>query len=362
MQNQGVIMKTKLLFTFLLLGLPFFGAADEKPVPCEYSNLVLARPVDALSDFHEEAKNAGEKVCKNFFGITPDERSNIVKSVSDYTTAASTVLFQLYDNELFTGLHERVEVWSDLVNSNYMNPVYLPFLQTAEFDRNNDYIWQVFIKASENNFPALEYNLSKDDRYETACKSLLDGVSGCNNVFEQVSIAANPFSALVKEKLLEDNGEKLALLQADWQEFIDDARYQTPLDVWATTLAYSERYSGKGLSGPPPIQYFLFRPTAVYERIDSLPDGDQDKASLAVEWVGFNHWKRGVGVSIISTYRDSAFTSDIGTGLMVYVDNTYSFGFTHRGKNDNSFFVNIDVLEWLGDKLEVYEQYKDKMF
>lgn len=353
-------MKLRLLISIFALMYLKTAIGDEAPIICDYSNIKVTKPIEAFSNLHEVSKSTGEIVCKNIFQITPAETSTIEKHVEKYTSMTSATIAQLYDKTLFAGLPERANIWADLVNANYTDAVYLSFMQSAEFDRNGDYIWQVFIKAYENGVPPLEYKLTLD--HESSCQSALKGSLGCNVLFEKVSVAVNPFTALVKDKLLTDNGNKLAGLQKDWQDFIDNARYQTPLDVWATTLAYSDHYSGKGLSGPPPTQYFLLRPTLVYERIGDLPDGDQDEVSIAIEWFGMNFWKEGIGGSFISTYRDSRHTSDVGTGLMLHIDNTYSFGFTHRGKNENSVFLNIDILEWVGDKMDTYEKYKAKMF
>ena len=151
-------------------------------------------------------------------------------------------------------------------------------------------------------------------------------------------------------------------MQKNWNLFLDEARYQTPLDIWATTELFSDQFKGKGLTGPPPIQYFIFHPTLVYEHIGGLPEGDKEDFAIAIEWYGMNWWKQKIGFSVVSTYKDKAETNDVSIGLMFHIDNAYSFGFTHRGSNDNGIFLNVDLLEFFGDKTKMYKKYKSKMF
>ena len=75
-----------------------------------------------------------------------------------------------------------------------------------------------------------------------------------------------------------------------------------------------------------------------------------------------NWWKQKIGFSVVSTYKDKAETNDVSIGLMFHIDNAYSFGFTHRGSNDNGIFLNVDLLEFFGDKTKMYKKYKSKMF
>jgi len=170
--------------------------------------------------------------------------------------------------------------------------------------------------------------------------------------------AALTFQFHYTDQILKDNGMKLESLQNQWTSFIDDARYQTPLDVWVTTKWYEEYFKRDQLSGPPPTQLFLLHPTLVYEHLPDAEKGSKDDLSLAVEWGGINWWRKGIGFSVASVYKDRKSEPAVGHGLMIHVKNKYSFGYIERNDGDNSFFINVDLMELFGNKQEKYDKYK----
>ena len=180
----------------------------------------------------------------------------------------------------------------------------------------------------------------------------------CRAASENLESAINPAFILLNTAMAKKNGKLLGELQTDWKLFIKEARYQSPLDVWATTAIQSNQFNGADLVGPPELQIFFLRPSIVFEHINELEKGDRDDVSLAVEWAGLNWWKKGFGFSVTSIYNDRKEADTVGHGLTLHIKNKYSFGYVHRNNDKGSFFFNIDLLEFFGENKDVYKQYK----
>jgi hypothetical protein len=346
-----------LAFIAVAMSFNVYAKTDSESLKCEFDESQLSKPVLPLEDLHKSARMAGLDICKNFLRILPEEQEIFEQRLTAFTSKVEETLRMMYPSDLFPGFAERATLWSQGVTNNTEDYRYLQFLSDGNILKGEDNVpnWEVW-----NNMNAYLPRLSYEVTAERVkfCQNALPNSVSCSDTFQQVKDAAKPFHLLISNYVLQKNGEKLTALQSDWKDFIDNARYQTPLDVWFTTIINREDFHGMDLVGPPSTQYFLLRPSLVYERIDSAPAGARDDIKLAVEWIGFNWWKKGFGMSVTSTYRDSAEVDAVGIGLTFHISNQYSIGFTHRGDNDNSVFFNIDLLEWFGDKKSVYEKYK----
>ena len=153
-------------------------------------------------------------------------------------------------------------------------------------------------------------------------------------------------------------GTHVAGIEKGWQSFMDDARFQTTLDVWFTTLWYSDKWKSADLQGPPPVQYFVLHPTLIYSYMPDASRGEELKPVPAVEWFGMNWWQTKVplGFSITSVYNDRPDGNAFLHGLTVHVDNAYSFGMVGTG-DERTFFVNLDLMDWFTDKKGKYDKY-----
>ncbi|MBT1452056.1 hypothetical protein KJ365_14275 [Glaciecola sp. XM2] len=314
----------------------------------------------SLTELNKKAREAGQVICENYLQVLPEEQQAVGMRLDAFTLEVENTVNELFSEQLFPGLSSRIGLWSRNLHANTDDYRYLQFLEDGNTAKGDDFTpyWEVWDKNNDQ-LSRLSFELN-DDRMQS-CAEAIAGVQSCEDVFAQIRRAAAPFQTQVSQYMLEQNGEKLAQMQNDWNMFIEQARYQTPLDVWLTTLIYRNDYQGIDLAGPPSTQYFLLRPSLVFEHIGNAPDGSKDDLSLAVEWVGVNWWRKGIGLSITSTYRDAAQVSSVGTGITVHINNRYSIGVTHRGSNDNAIFLNIDLLELFGEKKAVYQAYKDDL-
>jgi hypothetical protein len=158
----------------------------------------------------------------------------------------------------------------------------------------------------------------------------------------------------------------LTLKDKEWTTYIEDARSQTFVDIVVTSWLYEWAF-GKGdhdFRSPPKVQWFALRPNVLIENVSSAADGDQVKESLALEVIGLNYWEDACfglacGASIIVNYSDRNGVDDTGWGLMLHVDNSYSFGVTDHG-GETGLFVTVDLLKLFQDKKSSFDDYKEK--
>lgn len=159
--------------------------------------------------------------------------------------------------------------------------------------------------------------------------------------------------------------QHVAALDADWAQFTKEARSQTFTDIWLTTFLYNRTENfDHYLQGPPKTQYFTLHPSIIIENVSDALDGEQLNEAIAIEVIGFNRWKGAMvcfglpcGASVIATYSDRPDIKESGWGLMVHLDNKYSFGATKHGKH-TGFFVTLDLLKIFESKKTQIEAYR----
>jgi hypothetical protein len=202
--------------------------------------------------------------------------------------------------------------------------------------------------------------LGSDDK----CKAIGYGgkanpFDSCNDMGEELQKAIDVVGAFRTIDQLDTVGKYVVGLENSWKKFVDYARFQTTLDVMVTTWAFSDKWKSAELQGPPPIQYFLLHPMLTYTYMSDATRGEELKPVPAVEWIGVNFWKAKVplGASITSIYNDRPNGKKFLLGLTIHVDNSYSIGMAGTG-NERTFFMNLDLMEWFGDKKEKFNKYQ----
>ncbi|MDD1782439.1 hypothetical protein LRP49_14805 [Enterovibrio sp. ZSDZ35] len=150
-----------------------------------------------------------------------------------------------------------------------------------------------------------------------------------------------------------------------WDTYFDEARSQTFLDRMVTARFNRDALKSNEFVLPPKYQYFFLHPSVLMEYVDKAADGNQFEAALAVEWFGINSWQScfgsdfACGASLVSTYSDRAGVDDVGHGLMLHIDNSYSFGATTRD-GDVGYFVTVDLLKLFEDKKTEVKAWQDR--
>jgi hypothetical protein len=148
---------------------------------------------------------------------------------------------------------------------------------------------------------------------------------------------------------------------ADWKDFLDSSRSQTPLEVWLNSIAFDGTKSST-FSNAPDYQWIVLHPNAVVENVKDAVDGEETQEALVVDLVGINFWRQKrwyvpSGASIVTAYSDRNDTEDWGYGLAIHFRSKYSVGWAdHDG--DGGFFISFDLLDLVADKKKMIEKYK----
>ncbi len=194
---------------------------------------------------------------------------------------------------------------------------------------------------------------------ETECQS--HNYSSCLAFFNDIQSVTNLHNHFIRKTYTDQVLFDIRQIRDDWTKFSDESRFQTPLDILFTSYIYSDELSdGLNLQAPPKFQYFLLHPSLVIDHFSDAQGGGKNEIGIAVEWIGINDWdaKLPWGVSLASVYADREQGRSVGHGVMLHINNTFSFGMVSRGGGDNSIFVNIEFMEWFADKKDMYESYK----
>ncbi len=349
------------LFVALSVLVTISSYADESDVKviCEYDDGYFDKFKTQHQPLQDLAKVVGPQLCKNVLGINSEEVASFDNALKKYALLANANIQQTFPEQIFTGVADITQLWEEQLNNykvsvDYLTPINFKFSDLGRDVGAKKYSLRLSLPPHKQN--TLQWNI--DRKQKELCKnSFLD--MDCNDAVESLKAAIKPAFSLFNTVILKNNGKLLGQLQGDWKAFIKDARYQTPLDVWFTTALQSNKFHRTDLTGPPQWQAFLLRPSFVYEHINDLEKGNKDDVSMALEWVGINWWKTGIGFSVTSVYSDRPETSAVGTGFTLHIKNKYSFGYIHRKDNKGSIFFNLDLLEVLGENKDVYKKYKE---
>lgn len=368
--NNIYLIKIMLATTFLSFSLVTGVMAQDdnnksQIIDCNYKDGYPDNLKTDRKSLQIKALEVGEKICLSSLKVLPGETIEITETLNSFALDAKNEFDQMFPDKTFNGATEISQVWYDLATrptNDYRNYTLIEGERKPDPDRPriNDFELKLYAVPSSKKL----YTMNKNQ--ENQCIKLIDDsnipapndVKDCKNALDLWRNAVSPFQYLYSNRVLENNGKKIINLQNQWKSFIDESRYQTPLDVWATTVWHSDQFKRHHLSGPPSTQLFLLHPAIVYEHLSNADKGSKDDFSLAIEWGGINWWQSGFGFSITSVYKDRKDQPSLGTGLTFHIKNQYSFGYVYRDGGDDSIFFNIDLLEWFGEKEEKYKKYK----
>lgn len=368
--NNKYIIKMMSVTAFLSISLVTGVMAqgdDNMPqtIDCNYKDGYPDSLKTDRKNLQDKALEVGQEICLSSLKVLPGETIEITEMLNGFALDAKNEFDQMFPDTTFNGAAEVSQIWYDLATrptNDYRNYSLIEGERKPDPDRPRVKNFELKLYAVPSSKKL--YKMNQDQKNQ--CAKLIDdsnisapnNVKDCKNALDLWRNAVSPFQYLYSARVLENNGEKITNLQSQWKSFVDESRYQTPLDVWATTTWYSDQYKSKYLTGPPPMQLFLLHPIIVYEHLPDSDKGSKEDVSLAIEWGGINWWQSGFGFSITSVYKDRNDQPSVGTGLTFHIKNKYSFGYAYRDGGDDSIFFNIDLLEWFGEKEEKYEKYK----
>ncbi|WP_290649122.1 hypothetical protein [Aquisalimonas sp.] len=151
-----------------------------------------------------------------------------------------------------------------------------------------------------------------------------------------------------------------ALLQEDWERYLDTARSQTLLELTINSALY-RRTEDARFDPPPNRQLIVLHPNLVMEFVDGAESGQKLKEALMVEIIGVNYWRQErwylpSGASVMTVYSDRADVNDWGYGVSLHFANLYTLGVSRRS-GDAGVFLSIDLLKLVEDRRTVLEHF-----
>jgi hypothetical protein len=319
---------------------------------CDVSTLIAIPTV--FSDIKDEAIKLTKTECEYALSkavgepkFTPEDIQLMREQFAqDTSKKVQTVFTDVKDFDVF------IEHWTSLVAKG----------KQANLSYSSDLMSGTTIKLSSR---WLNPNASASLKSELNCKNYTynnqpAGFSSCSHAGKDFTTTLNIPHTFSKYNQLSKVSDHVTSIATNWQSFVDNSRFQTSLDVLATTLFYSDNWKRADLQGPPPIQYFALHPSMVYSYMKDGTRGDEMKLSPAVEWFGMNWWNNKtipLGFSITSVYNNRPIGKKFLSGLSLHIDNNYTFGVVGTG-DDRTFYVNIDLMAWFTDKKGKYNKYK----
>lgn len=310
-----------------------------------------------LKDAQKAAINSANVLCKYSLQVIDDDNIAIRDNVEPFARLAGEGIISTFPDDPFTGTKALVNSWQQQVLKFKENKDFMSGLRITVNDVFGapDEI-SFYAPPNENNRFKLVINNSMAEQ----CANAYEGATSCKDTAKWVENAIEPAFKPYQKVWLEKNYGDALELQNSWKDFIENSRYQFPWEVFINTnVFYRNHFHGDALVAPPDVQYFVLHPTVVLEHIYDAEKGSRDDISLAVEWFGANWWKKGVGVSLTSVYRDRSDIDSVGHGFTIHMKSIYSIGWVHRSDGNDSVFLNVDLAEWITDKKEKYKKYQE---
>ncbi|WP_430455051.1 hypothetical protein [Rheinheimera sp.] len=372
-------MKNKLLVIFSLFFLSQVAfAQQDEPTDFDFATSYIANKCDFdrlisnglnfdkwFSEYDEFITQKALVACRAIY----DEKTE-TPNVDDYWPAdVLTEILQKNLSQLNTAFLEKDQGHFGVLQASYiawLSESTLPIVRGVPQPAHFDSVWSDFNRAYFISTPT-GLPRKKEERFilsaeqNAECVNRFAGAEDCVEVFNAFNKINRKLSVFQRLNGAQKHNAYVAFQEAKWDKFSDSSRFQTFIDVAFTSWVYREHFSrADDLITPPPLQLFALRPSLVMEHLSDANKGDKDEPALALEWVGFNAWDLKVpfGISVTSVYADRATGKSVGHGLTFHVNNSFSFGFANRGGGDNSFYLNIELMDWFGEKMDMFKAYK----
>ncbi|MEX0941444.1 MAG: hypothetical protein WD002_02750 [Pseudomonadales bacterium] len=305
-----------------------------------------------FTELRDLAVATNARLCQSMLTIDSDHEQRFRATMLDFSSSARKILHQSFDTNKFKAVDQQFDYFELSVAG-------------LKGDFNVDALERLNARGildTELYFDRNDVRSTIGQNLDAACAQVAGSkktYSGCEAAFKDVASGFNAYRDAYNEYRYSKNEEQLAVLSAQWDKFLTEARGQTLLDVLVTTWMHRDYYSQTKLIAPAATQYFLLRPQVVYEHAGGAPKGDKDNVALAIEWAGINWWnsKLPFGVSIVSVYVDAANQDSVATGLQFTLDNQYSFGVTRRG-DETAVFLTLDLIKLFQEKRQQLERNK----
>ncbi len=359
---------TKKLSTFffsLLLVSSIVSAGENNDISFSCAEINSTKQFDSsFTELRELAITINKKLCLINLNLLEDRLNeeqlneyqlNSVKDIMlEYSDSAKALMRSDFKGDGFNFIDKQFDKYNEAIEKHHS---IVPSEEIMYKMKADGALITKFYFALPN-----ESRSEVSNTLDSSCIKINSGTEAYKDCKEALNDAARAFNAYSYSYDMfryEKNAKQLNLLGKQWDNYIQEARAQTLLDVMFTTWMHNDYYSDSKLVAPASTQYFILKPQVVYENVFDAENGDRSKIGLGVEWIGINWWDLKVpfGVSVISIYSDYQSLPSVGHGLLFTFDNKYSLGFTRRG-SETGAVVTIDLLKFMQNKKEKLEQYK----
>lgn len=342
---MSIFNSIRLVFISACVVFPLYATADDSgSVECgvdEYKGKYFA-------SVYEKASSASMKLCEAYVipNIIGKEKAarEVEVALGELAKSANDSLKTTKIKELGNFESQMKSLDTTFLQFDYANPT-LPEFK----DPRDPTIFKAYFSPLEIPAGKIQYSdpgICVDGNIQVGCDVLLSDFKGAFNAYRTGYNKAY------------NNRAKLSSIGKRWDEFLEASKSQTFLEVWLTTVLHGTHFKKDHIVGPPGSQVIALHPHLIYDSFSKAPDGSNMEFGMALEVIGINFWDWDVpfGVSYTQTFVDRVGVSDVGHGVMVHINNHYSFGVSQHGQ-DNSYYVTIDLLKAFEDKKDKYEQY-----
>jgi hypothetical protein len=193
-----------------------------------------------------------------------------------------------------------------------------------------------------------------------------EGKPSCKALLKDLGLVIEKHKEGYKARSAKDVGNEIHKMTKEWERYLEEARGQTSLDVWATTWLNKDVIKNDFLQVPMDAQYFVFHPLPAYEITPKSKDGDNESFGVSVELFGVNYWDGGpwfdfpYGASVTTLYSDKQGIEDFRIGFSLHINNKYSFGAVTMA-GDHGFFMNVDIYGLFESKKSKWDSWRETL-
>jgi len=199
----------------------------------------------------------------------------------------------------------------------------------------------------------------------------------CDDYAQEIKAGASCLEALTAFKVAYDYAlsvltkndlkklhNKIKAYTGYWNEFSENSKAQTYLELALNGFIYDKKNSGVRFNKPPSHQWVFMHPSLVSEHVHSAQSGEKEKRGLMLEILGVDYWKQDnwylpTGGSFVAMNFERTNMPDTRLGLSLTFKHKYLLGFTTNSNHDNGVFISWNLLKSVEDVKEKLRDFKN---
>lgn len=172
--------------------------------------------------------------------------------------------------------------------------------------------------------------------------------------FAAMTYAVEDISESYSKILIATLETELTEYISDWDDYYKNRKPQLPWELLSNEAWNREIRESEYFPRPPQSDLVILHPQLVYTNFESFDSEAQIEATILWEIVGINYWDNRVvtGISVVSPRLDNTDS----LGLLLTLRNTYSFGVYDQEDDGETWFVSVDLFDFIVDKENEYKE------